>query len=236
MRRSLLSTTAIAALVLAPALALAQANGPSGTIQEQPRKQEPTQGGKTVTPAPGQMAPGKSAQTQTPTAPHQMNNQAQQQAPTGQVQQHQRLQGQAQPELQREHKAPVQQGQLQQPKGTQGEAQEQKGEPNKAVGTQQHQTGAASTKTRTAAQVQVTQQQKTQIHERLAHFKVERIEHPQFSVRVGVEIPRSVHVEVLPPEIVEIVPEYQGFDYVLVGNEILIIDPYSMQIVAVIPA
>jgi hypothetical protein len=41
---------------------------------------------------------------------------------------------------------------------------------------------------------------------------------------------------VLPPEIVEIVPEYQGFDYVMVGDEILIVDPGSLQIIAVIPA
>ena len=82
----------------------------------------------------------------------------------------------------------------------------------------------------------MTEQQRTRIHERLAHFKADRIEHPGFSVSVGVEIPRSVHVEVLPPEIVEIVPEYQGFDYVVVGDEVVIIDPASLQIVAVIPA
>jgi uncharacterized protein DUF1236 len=261
MRRSLISTTAIAALVFAPAVALAQvqSNGPSGAIQEQPRKQEHVQGGKSATP-PTQMAPGKSAQTQTPAAPkNRMTTQGEPQAPGGKAPQRQQLQGQAQPEPQgtREHKAPVQQGQAQPqtqgsrehrgmqqqaqtPQGTQGQGvqggTQQPGSPSKTTGTQQRQTGAATTQSRADTHVQVTQQQRTQIHERLAHFKAERIEHPQFSVTVGAVVPRSVHVEVLPPEIVEIVPEYQGFDYVLVGDEVLIIDPGSLQIVAVIPA
>jgi len=49
-------------------------------------------------------------------------------------------------------------------------------------------------------------------------------------------VPRSVRVYTLPPEIVEVVPEYRGYDYVLVGEDIVIIDPESHEIVAVIPA
>ena len=36
-------------------------------------------------------------------------------------------------------------------------------------------------------------------------------------------------------DVVEIVPQYEGFDYVVVGDEILIIDPDSLEIVAIIP-
>jgi hypothetical protein len=35
---------------------------------------------------------------------------------------------------------------------------------------------------------------------------------------------------------VSIVPEYRGFDYILVGDSILIVDPVTLEIVAVIPA
>jgi hypothetical protein len=35
---------------------------------------------------------------------------------------------------------------------------------------------------------------------------------------------------------VSIVPEYRGFDYTLVGDSILIVDPVTLEIVAVIPA
>ncbi len=210
MRRSLLSTTAIAALALAPALAFAQvqSNGPSGAIQEQPPNQEhkAPKAAKPVTPAPGTTAPGKSAQTQTPPT-------------TQQPQEPQGLQGQAQPQPPKEKQR------------LQGQAQQRT-----ITGAQQRPTGTAGAPGGARGQIQVTEQQRTQIRERISHVKVERIEHPRFSVRVGAEIPRSVHVEVLPPEIVEIVPEYQGFDFVMVGDEILIVDPGSRQMVAVIPA
>jgi hypothetical protein len=37
-------------------------------------------------------------------------------------------------------------------------------------------------------------------------------------------------------DIVTIVPEYRGFDYIVVGDSILIVDPVTLEIVAVIPA
>jgi hypothetical protein len=49
-------------------------------------------------------------------------------------------------------------------------------------------------------------------------------------------VPRSVHIAVLPPEIVTVVPEYSGFDYIVVGDQLLIIDPATLEIVAILPA
>ena len=49
-------------------------------------------------------------------------------------------------------------------------------------------------------------------------------------------MPRTVHVAVLPPEVVTIVPEYSGFDYIIVGDQLLIIDPNTMEIVYILPA
>jgi hypothetical protein len=57
-----------------------------------------------------------------------------------------------------------------------------------------------------------------------------------FSLSVGTRVPRSVHFVTLPSEIVQIVPQYRGFDYFLVEDEIVIIDPRTLEIVAVIPA
>jgi hypothetical protein len=41
---------------------------------------------------------------------------------------------------------------------------------------------------------------------------------------------------VLPAEVVTIVPEYRGFNYVVVGDQLLIIDPNTLEIVAILPA
>jgi Protein of unknown function (DUF1236) len=85
--------------------------------------------------------------------------------------------------------------------------------------------------------VQLSQDQRTRIQavigkEHAPHFSGS--EH--FDVTVGARVPRDVHVAVLPEDIVTIVPEYRGFDYIVVGDNILIVDPVTLEIVAVIPA
>ncbi len=57
-----------------------------------------------------------------------------------------------------------------------------------------------------------------------------------FSISVGERIPRKVHYYPLPASVFVIVPEYEGYDYILVGDEILIIDPRTLEIVAILPA
>ena len=59
---------------------------------------------------------------------------------------------------------------------------------------------------------------------------------PFWRAAVCARVPRDVHIAVLPEDIVSVVPEYRGFDYVLVGDSILIVDPVTLEIVAVIPA
>jgi len=72
--------------------------------------------------------------------------------------------------------------------------------------------------------------------ERIGYLRTQRLNRAEFPLELGAAVPRSVRLYTLPPEIVEIVPEYSGYDYVLVGDDIVIIDPDSHEIVAVIPA
>jgi hypothetical protein len=58
----------------------------------------------------------------------------------------------------------------------------------------------------------------------------------KFNISVGATVPRSVHVVVVPEDVVEIVPQYEGYDYIVVGEQVLIVDPNTMEIVAVIDA
>jgi hypothetical protein len=39
----------------------------------------------------------------------------------------------------------------------------------------------------------------------------------------------------VPEDIVEYMPEYVGYKYIVVGDELLIIDPVTLEIVAIIP-
>lgn len=87
------------------------------------------------------------------------------------------------------------------------------------------------------ASVRLSQEQRTRIAAIVGKGHVAHTSNNvNFSVTVGAAVPRSVHVEVLPRDIVEVVPQYEGFDYVLVGDQILIVDPDTMEIVAIVPA
>jgi hypothetical protein len=56
------------------------------------------------------------------------------------------------------------------------------------------------------------------------------------SVSVGTRIPSSVRVHTLPQEVIVIYPEWRGYDYILVGDQIVIISPRTHEIVAIIEA
>ena len=69
-------------------------------------------------------------------------------------------------------------------------------------------------------------------------FKQHRVKptHLNVSIRVGTRVPRNVHFYRLPMEVYGIYPEWRGYDYILVGNEILVINPVTHEIVAILDA
>lgn len=78
-------------------------------------------------------------------------------------------------------------------------------------------------------------EQRTKITTILKQQKVEPA-HLKVSVRVGTRVPESVHFYPLPVEVVDIYPEWRGYDYILVGDEIVVIDPRTHEIVAILEA
>ncbi|MGE8942085.1 DUF1236 domain-containing protein [Leptospira interrogans] len=82
------------------------------------------------------------------------------------------------------------------------------------------------------ARPDISSQQRTTIRQRLSSGP--RVNEVNFAVAVGTRIPRSVSLRVLPASVIEIVPQYRGYRYVLVGNRILIVDPETFEIVYVI--
>jgi hypothetical protein len=102
---------------------------------------------------------------------------------------------------------------------------------------QAQQGGGVTTGRPGRASVQLSEDQRVKIKDVIVRDRnVARINSASFSVSVGARVPRDVHVTVLPPEVVRIVPEYRGYEYVLIGDQLLIIDPDTMEIVAILPA
>jgi hypothetical protein len=55
-----------------------------------------------------------------------------------------------------------------------------------------------------------------------------------FNVSVGTRVPSSVHFHPLPPRIVEIYPEWRGYQVILVGGRYVIVRPQTHEIVYII--
>jgi outer membrane biosynthesis protein TonB len=86
------------------------------------------------------------------------------------------------------------------------------------------------------ASVPMSTEQSVKFRETLKGEKAERLTNVQFSISIGDAVPGSVHFYRLPARIVEYAPQYRDFDYILVGDDILIVDPSTHRIVAVISA
>ncbi len=57
-----------------------------------------------------------------------------------------------------------------------------------------------------------------------------------FNVSVGTVVPRSVTLHPLPAAVIEVYPDWRPYRFVLVGDDILVIDPATHRIVAVLDA
>jgi Protein of unknown function (DUF1236) len=57
-----------------------------------------------------------------------------------------------------------------------------------------------------------------------------------FAISVGTRVPREMAFHPLPTEVVTIYPEWRGYEFILVNGQIVVIDPQTFEIVAVIEA
>jgi hypothetical protein len=89
-----------------------------------------------------------------------------------------------------------------------------------------------------AGSAKLSTQQRTKITTVIKNQHVTRIEPSKLnvSIRIGARIPTSVHFYPLPTEVVTVYPEWRGYDYILVGEQIIILDPGSHEIVYILPA
>ncbi len=86
-----------------------------------------------------------------------------------------------------------------------------------------------------AGAAKLSTEQRTKITSVIRERKTPSV-HLNVSVSVGTRIPATVHLYPLPVEVINIYPEWRGYDYVLVGEEIVVIDPRSHEIVAILEA
>ncbi len=88
---------------------------------------------------------------------------------------------------------------------------------------------------RSEGKVQISEQQRRTVRENLfKNRKVNRADNVRVTVNIGSRLPRSVKLAPLPPSIVSIVPAYRRYEYVVVDNRIVIVEPATYEIVQVL--
>jgi hypothetical protein len=243
---NLLAAGAALALALATGTAMAQqehknpAQAPSGT-QQPPTAKRQNDEGQNKPAARSERPEGRTGEAQQSRSrpettgqarPEEQPNQRKEQTSEPKRSETQRARpdttGQARPEEQNQRKE-----RMSEPK--RGETDhEARPERNGEVPADHHSTvgqGAAG------ARVNITPDKRTRIHETIIHERnVPRVASVKFDISVGTRVPRDVRIAALPQTIVEIEPEWRGFEYFMVGDEIVVVDPTTMEIVAVINA
>ena len=82
----------------------------------------------------------------------------------------------------------------------------------------------------------LTSEQRTKISTTIKQSNVRPVTNVNFNIAVGTVVPRDVTLHPLPPAVVEIYPEWRPYRFILVRDEIIVIDPATHRIVAVIEA
>ena len=120
-------------------------------------------------------------------------------------------------------------------------SEQNKSEQNRATteGNEQNRatTGQGAAGTRSDTNVNITSEQRTQIHEVIVNERsAPRVSSVNFNLSVGTRVPRDVRIATLPARIVTIEPRWRGYEYFMVGEQIVIVNPRTMEIVAVVEA
>ena len=112
-------------------------------------------------------------------------------------------------------------------KGMKSESSKSAAESNKSSTTTTGQAGAGA---------KLSTEQRTKITTVIKSQHVQPTTNVNFSISVGTRVPRSVHFHPLPAEIVEIYPSWRGYEFILVHDQIVVVDPRTLEIVAVLEA
>jgi hypothetical protein len=87
------------------------------------------------------------------------------------------------------------------------------------------------------AGAKISTEQRTKITTVIRNERVAPVDHVNFSIAVGTRVPREgVTFRPLPAEVVTIYPEWRGYEFFLVRDQIIVVDPRTLEIVAVLDA
>jgi hypothetical protein len=111
---------------------------------------------------------------------------------------------------------------------------------NMNAGSKADSKSAAETRSQTVGQAgagaKLSGEQRTKITTVIRDQHVRPVTNVNFAISVGTRVPRDVEFHPLPTEIVTIYPDWRGYEFILVNDQIVVVNPQTFEIVAVIDA
>ena len=213
MKKTLLASVAAAALIVGPAFAQKQ-EAPANKTEAPARAPAAVQNAPAEKVAPaGKVAPDKAA--------------SEQKSPKSETT------GQASPSTSKPSAADTKAGDTKADKPA--AAPDTKAQTRSGAGAQ---TGTSTqTQTSTTASggsVALNTEQKAKIRSTVLTANAPRVTNVNFSINVGTVVPRSVRLVAVPAPLIEIHPAWRGFMYFVHGDEIIIVEPGTLRIVAIV--
>lgn len=219
MKKTLMISAAAAALVLTTGLAGAQgpAGGSQGAAPSTPAAAPPA--------ASGQPSGSAMSRGERPSASDNTKSEGQKSSQSGD---RMKPEG-AQPNQRAQDATPD----AKQPNTTKADT-PSKSAPNTAA---QDQKAEPKTTGQAGAGAKISTEQRTQIRTVIKQQNVKPTTNINFSISVGTRVPRAgVSFYPLPAQIISIYPDWRGYEYFLVRDEIIVVNPRTLEIVAVLEA
>lgn len=107
--------------------------------------------------------------------------------------------------------------------------------PNSAAGSGQSSSGEAADIEQSAKALQLSDAQRQQIRQYFAGHPGQRMQSANFSLAIGAAVPQNVPLQKLPPEMSSAMGGYQGDDYVLLRDQLVIVDPSARRVLTLVP-
>jgi Protein of unknown function (DUF1236) len=85
----------------------------------------------------------------------------------------------------------------------------------------------------TRERVELTPAQRTTIYRTVTRERVRAAE-PSFAVRLGARVPQAVELQEIPTAVVEEVPSVRRYRYMVVNNEVVLVDPTTSEVIEII--
>jgi hypothetical protein len=82
--------------------------------------------------------------------------------------------------------------------------------------------------------VNLTDQQRQQLRSIIASAHGPALDRPNFEMMIGVSVPRQTEIADLPPEVTQVLNGFWGDQYLIAGNDLVIVDQHSRRVAGII--